>query len=102
MFKQVLSAALLGLEAVPVQVEADVSDGLPTFTMVGTLGSQVREAQDRVGPPSKMKASPCRPSVSPSTFPRRISARRARALTCPLPWLSFLRRESFPSMPWTG
>ena len=48
MFKQVLSAALLGLEAVPVQVEADVSDGLPTFTMVGTLGSQVREAQDRV------------------------------------------------------
>lgn len=48
MFNKVLSAALLGLEAVPVYVEADVSDGLPVFTMVGSLGPQVREAQDRV------------------------------------------------------
>lgn len=48
MFNRVLSAALLGVEAVPVQVEADVSDGLPSFTMVGYLTSQVKEAQDRV------------------------------------------------------
>ena len=48
MFNKVLSASLIGLEAVPVYVETDVSDGLPMFTMVGSLGPQVREAQDRV------------------------------------------------------
>lgn len=32
----------------PIQVEADVSDGLPTFTMVGFPSAQVKEAQDRV------------------------------------------------------
>jgi magnesium chelatase family protein len=31
-----------------ISVEADVSDGLPQFSMVGYLGSEVREAQDRV------------------------------------------------------
>ncbi|MBQ0058662.1 MAG: YifB family Mg chelatase-like AAA ATPase [Lachnospiraceae bacterium] len=48
MFNQVLSAALVGLNAVPVWVEADVSDGLPSFSMVGSLGHQVRESQDRI------------------------------------------------------
>ena len=48
MFTQVLSAALCGLNAVPVRVEADISDGLPMITMVGSLGPQVREAADRV------------------------------------------------------
>lgn len=32
-----------------VQVEADVSTGLPSFDMVGFLGSEVREAKERVG-----------------------------------------------------
>lgn len=35
MFASVLSAAILGMEVHPIQVEADVSDGLPSFTMVG-------------------------------------------------------------------
>ena len=37
-----------GVEAVPVRVEADVSDGMPMFTIVGYVSAQVREAQDRV------------------------------------------------------
>jgi len=37
-----------GVEGVPILVEADVSDGLPGFSMVGYLSSEVREAQDRV------------------------------------------------------
>ena len=37
-----------GIKAIPVQVEVDVSPGLPGFSMVGTVNSQVREAQDRV------------------------------------------------------
>lgn len=48
MFSSVCSAAILGMEVVPVQVEADVSDGLPMFAMVGYVNSQVKETQDRV------------------------------------------------------
>ncbi|MCI9390248.1 MAG: YifB family Mg chelatase-like AAA ATPase [Lachnospiraceae bacterium] len=48
MFSSVYSAAILGMEVVPVQVEADVSDGLPMFSMVGYVNSQVKETQDRV------------------------------------------------------
>ena len=42
------SATLLGVEATLVQVEVDVSFGLPTFTMVGLPDSSVRESRDRV------------------------------------------------------
>ncbi len=48
MFCSVLSTAISGVEAVPVQVEADVSDGMPVFAMVGHITPQVKEAQDRV------------------------------------------------------
>ena len=48
MFASVLSAAILGMEVHPIHVEADVSDGLPSFTMVGFPSAQVKEAQDRV------------------------------------------------------
>ena len=48
MFCSVLSAALYGVDAVPIHVEADVSDGMPSFTMIGCVSAQVKEAQDRV------------------------------------------------------
>lgn len=48
MFGSVWSAAICGVNCVPVRVEADVSNGLPMFTMVGYLSSQVKEAQERV------------------------------------------------------
>lgn len=48
MFSSILSAAIQGMEVCPVRVEADVSDGLPSFAMVGYVSSQVKEAQDRV------------------------------------------------------
>lgn len=48
MFARVLSAAIAGMEVCPVQVEADVSDGLPSFAMVGFPSAQVKEAQERV------------------------------------------------------
>lgn len=48
MFASVLSAAIFGMEVREIQVEADVSDGLPSFTMVGFPSAQVREAQERV------------------------------------------------------
>jgi magnesium chelatase family protein len=42
------SAAVLGVDALPVVVEVDVSFGLPVFTMVGLPDASVRESRDRV------------------------------------------------------
>jgi len=44
----VLSAAVVGIDATIVQVEVDVSFGLPAFTMVGLPDTSVRESRDRV------------------------------------------------------
>jgi magnesium chelatase family protein len=42
------SAAVFGIEASAVQVEVDVSFGLPGFTMVGLPDASVRESRDRI------------------------------------------------------
>ena len=47
-FSTILSAAIEGLTAEVVRVEADVSNGLPVFHMVGYLSSEVKEAGERV------------------------------------------------------
>lgn len=48
MFSTVLSATLQGLQVKFVNVEADVSNGLPMFHLVGYLSSEVKEAGERV------------------------------------------------------
>lgn len=48
MYSIVTTAILHGIDSLPVFVEADVSDGLPVFEMVGFLASEVREARERV------------------------------------------------------
>ncbi len=48
MYSCVISSVLQGIESVLVQVEADVSDGLPGFDMVGFLASEVKESRDRI------------------------------------------------------
>jgi len=48
MFSRVNSAAIVGVTSRHVTVEADISDGLPMFHMVGYLASEVREASERV------------------------------------------------------
>lgn len=48
MFNKVKSCVLHGVDGRMIDVEADVSDGLPVFTMVGYLSSSVREASERV------------------------------------------------------
>ena len=42
------SAAVFGVDVYPVQIEVDVSFGLPHFTMVGLPDATVRESRDRV------------------------------------------------------
>lgn len=48
MFSTVLSATLRGLNVEFIQVEADTTNGLPMFHMVGYLSSEVKEAGERV------------------------------------------------------
>src|SRR6476619_5713237 len=42
------TAAVYGIEACTVNVEVDVSFGLPCFTLVGLPDASVRESRDRV------------------------------------------------------
>lgn len=48
MYSKVYSAALQGVSMEIINVETDVSDGLPSFEMVGLLNSEVKEARERV------------------------------------------------------
>ncbi|MDD3250977.1 MAG: magnesium chelatase domain-containing protein [Lachnospiraceae bacterium] len=48
LFCNVYSGGVKGVDGYVVQVEADVSTGLPGFYMVGYLSAQVREAEERV------------------------------------------------------
>lgn len=48
MFCKIISGAVRGVSGLLIQVEADVSEGLPGFHMVGMLSSEVREAEERV------------------------------------------------------
>lgn len=48
MFSKIYSGGIQGVDGFVVQVECDVSDGLPSFEMVGFLATQVKEAKERV------------------------------------------------------
>ncbi len=48
MYSSVTTAILRGITSTMVSVEADVSDGMPYFEMVGFLSSEVKEAKERV------------------------------------------------------
>lgn len=48
MYSSIMSGALRGLDSYVVNVEVDISSGMPAFDMVGFLGSEVREARERV------------------------------------------------------
>lgn len=49
MLAKVISAAIVGLDAVPVTVEVDIaSQGLPSFTIVGLPDKAVEESKERV------------------------------------------------------
>lgn len=48
MYSIVTTAIVQGIKSVPVYVEADVSDGMPIFEMVGFLSSEVKESKERV------------------------------------------------------
>ncbi len=48
MFCKLNSFTLNGIDALPIQVEIDLHDGLPSFNIVGLPDSSVKEAKERV------------------------------------------------------
>ncbi|HWQ16061.1 MAG TPA: YifB family Mg chelatase-like AAA ATPase [Roseiflexaceae bacterium] len=48
MLAKVLSCAVIGLEGVLVEVEVDIAQGLPAFTVVGLGDAAVQESRERV------------------------------------------------------
>lgn len=48
MFQRIRTSCLLGIKAIPVNVEVDSSAGLPGFTLVGLPNNAVRESRERV------------------------------------------------------
>lgn len=48
MYSKVFSGTWEGIEGTLIQVEADISNGLPVFELVGYLSSEVKEAKERV------------------------------------------------------
>lgn len=71
MLAKVISCAVVGMEGAIVEVEVDISPGLPAFTIVGLPDKAVQEARERVR--SAVRNSGC-------TFPnRRITVNLAPA-----------------------
>ena len=75
MYSRILSAAVFGVDVIPIKVEADVSSGLPHFSMVGYVSAQVREAGDRIRTAFKNSNIPIPPSqvtvnLSPADLPK--------------------------------
>ncbi len=48
MYSLVTTSIIQGIKSIPVYVEADVSDGMPLFEMVGSLSPEVKESKERV------------------------------------------------------
>lgn len=50
MFAKTYGATTLGIDGVLIEVEADVTNGLPKFEIVGLADVAVKEAKERVRP----------------------------------------------------
>ena len=48
MYSLVHTATICGIDSMMISVEADISNGMPMFSMVGFLASEVKESRDRV------------------------------------------------------
>ena len=48
MYSTIKTAVLQGIKTRPIQVEIDISNGMPSFDMVGHLSAEVREGKERV------------------------------------------------------
>ena len=48
MLSKVLSGSVTGIKASPIEVEVDVANGMPAFSVVGLPDTSIRESRDRI------------------------------------------------------
>ena len=48
MYSSILTGCITGVDAAIIHTEVDISTGLPSFSLVGSLGNEVKEAKERV------------------------------------------------------
>ena len=86
MLYKLASAALSGIDAYRVEIEVDISFGIPNFIMVGLPDAAVRESKERVRAALKncgYSLSSCRITINLAPADRK---KGDRPLTFPLPW----------------
>lgn len=79
MYSTVISGGIRGIYSYLVQVEVDTAQGLPGFEMVGYLGSEVKEAKERVRVALKnagfaIPAERITVNISPADIPKEGTA----------------------------
>ena len=74
MVTNILSGTIQGLECKIINVEADVSSGLPCMDMIGLLGTEVKEAKERV----RVALKNCGISLPPARITINISPANIR------------------------
>ncbi len=79
MFTQIRSAALRGVDSFPVSVEASLTAGLPSFSIVGLPAGAVREGRERVTAALASAGFPIPPrrltiNLAPADVPKTGSA----------------------------
>ncbi len=92
MVSQIYSMGLYGMDAFPVEVEADLSSGLPAFEIVGLPDAAVKESRDRVR--SALKNCGCDFPVSRITVNLAPADKRKEGPLYDLPILIALLKAS--------
>ena len=96
MLAKVYSGAVIGLDAVLIEVEIDIaSQGLPNFTIVGLPDKAVEEAKERVRSAIRNSGLIFRPGGSLSIWHRLICQKKGPPTTCLLRWGYFLPQVKF-------
>lgn len=107
MFSTVVSATLQGLDVEFIDVEADLSNGLPMFHMVGYLSSEVKEAGERVRTAIRnsdfvLPAKKIVVNLSPADVRKRGTAFDLPIAVVILASLGLVRQEKLENMVFVG
>lgn len=101
-FCTVLSASVQGLGVEMIRVEADVSNGLPMFHMVGYLSSEVKEASERVRTAIRNSGMKLPERRSLSILRRQLSGKKGHRLICRLLWRCWQLWGIYRKKQWNG
>ena len=98
MYSKTFSVAIQGIEGHMVQIEADISDGLPVFSLVGDLSCETKEAKERVRVALQNTGFRFPPRRVKSIFHRQISGRMVQVMIWRSQLRYYLRTVIFPNL----